>query len=159
MVDRVLKTDPHLSDGERRYLEQMRDTAMMPYEVISVRPGISLVLRRLGAEEEIEVREKTASQTLKRWDLLLTRLNPAGPSGGPEIEMGAMLIPPMVQPDIKDAFQLGSDQRADGDDGVRRWKELGAVFHQIWLETIVAPRFPSPVTAEGDPLVVADNAV
>ena len=100
VVDRVLKANPVLSTGERRYLEQMRTTAMMPYEVIAVRPGVSVVLRRLGAQEEIEVREKTASKTLKRWDMLVARLNPVGPSGGPEIEMGAMLIPPMVQEEI-----------------------------------------------------------
>ncbi|MFV1967630.1 MAG: SEC-C metal-binding domain-containing protein [Pirellulaceae bacterium] len=48
VVDRVLKTNPVLSIGERRYLEQMRTTAMMPYEVLAVRPGVSVVLRRIG---------------------------------------------------------------------------------------------------------------
>ncbi len=38
------------------------------------------------AVEEIEVREKTGSTTMKRWDLLVARLNPLGPTGGPEIE-------------------------------------------------------------------------
>ena len=48
VVDQVLRANPMLSAGDARYLEQMRATAMMPYEVVSVRPGISMVLRRLG---------------------------------------------------------------------------------------------------------------
>jgi len=38
LVDRILADNPVLSFGERRYLEQMRATAMMPYEVVAVRP-------------------------------------------------------------------------------------------------------------------------
>jgi hypothetical protein len=153
VVDRILKANPVLSTGERRYLEQMRATAVMPYEVIAVQPGISVVLRRLGAQEEIEVREKSASRTLKRWDLLVTRLNPVGPTGGPEIEMGAMLMPSMVREEIAEVVHQELDRRPDGDDGVHRCKGLAPIFHQIWLETIVAPRFPMTQTAEGDPLV------
>ncbi len=153
VVDRVLEANPLLSAGEHRYLEQMRTTAMMPYEVTAVRPGASVVLRRLGAQEEIEVRERTASKTLQRWDMLVTRLNPVGPSGEPEIEMGAMLMPPMAREEIAEVVRQQLDWRPDRDDGARRFKDLGAIFHQIWLETIVAPRFPTPVTAEGDPVV------
>ncbi len=138
VVDRILKANPVLSTGERRYLEQMRATAVMPYEVISVRPGISVVLRRLGAQEEIEVREKSASRTLKRWDILVTRLNPVGPTGGPEIEMGAMLMPSMVREEIAEVVHQELDKRSDGDEGVRRCKGFAPIFHQIWLETIVA---------------------
>jgi len=153
VVDRVLKANPVLSFGERRYLEQMRTTAMMPYEVTEVRPGVSVVLRRLGSQEGIEVREKTASKTLKRWDMLVARLNPVGPTGGPEIEMGAMLIPPMAQGEIAEVVRHELDERPDGDDYARLLKDLGAIFHEIWLETIVAPRFPMLQTAEGDPVV------
>ncbi len=126
---------------------------MMPYEVIAVRPGVSVVLRRLGAQEEIEVREKTASKTLKRWDMLVARLNPVGPTGGPEIEMGAMLIPPMAQEEIAEVVHHELDKLSDGDDCARLFKDLGAIFHEIWLETIIAPRFPMLRTAEGDPVV------
>ena len=74
VVDRILKANPSLPIGERRYLEQMRITAMMPYEVMSARPGESLVFRGIGDRKEIEVREKTPSKTLTRWDMLLARI-------------------------------------------------------------------------------------
>jgi hypothetical protein len=151
VVDRILKANPLLAAGERRYFEQMRATVMMPYEVMAVHPGESVVLRRLGAQEEIEVREKTGSKTFQRWDMLVARLNPVGPSGGPEIEMGAMLIPPMVQEEITKVVHEELEGRPD--QGGPPFKALGAIFHQIWLETIVAPRFPMPVTAEGDPVM------
>lgn len=154
VVDRILEAHPLLSDGERRYLEQMRTTAMMPYEVLSTRPGESVVLRRLGAQQEIEVRERTGSRIFKRWDMLVARLNPLGPSGGPEIEMGAMLIPRMVQKEIVELVRHELEQRLDGEDEVQIFKDLGEVLHTIWLETIVAPRLPMPVNAEGDPLVL-----
>jgi hypothetical protein len=112
-----------------------------------------VVLRALGAQEEVEVREKTASKTLKRWDMLVTRLNPLGPTGGPEIEMGAMLIPPMVQAEVTELVQQELDRRPDGDDDLRRFKDLAPILHQIWLESIVAPRLPQGLTKEGDPLV------
>jgi hypothetical protein len=49
----------------------MRTTAMMPYEVMAARPGESVVFRGIGDRKEIEVREKTASKTLTRWDMVL----------------------------------------------------------------------------------------
>jgi hypothetical protein len=153
VVDRILKANPVLAWGERRYLEQMRTTAMIPHEVISVRPGVSVVLRRLGTGEEIEVREKTASKTLKRWDMLVARVNPVGPSGGPEIEMGAMLIPPMAQEEIEDIVHDELDEGSYGEDHVGLFKDLGDLFHEIWLERIVDPRLPTLQTSDGDPVI------
>ena len=151
VVDRILAANPLLAAGERRYLDQMRATAMMPYEVMAVHPGESVVLRRLDAREEIEVREKTGSKTFQRWDMLVARVNPVGPSGGPEIEMGAVLIPPMVQEEIAKVFHEEREGRPDRDGPP--FKALGAIFHQIWLKTIIAPQFPLPVTEEGDPVM------
>lgn len=153
LVDRVLQANPLLSAGERRYLEQLRETAMAPYQVVAVRPGESVVLRRLGTREEIAVRERTASTTLKRWDMLVTRLNPAGPSGGPEIEMGAMLIPRLAQQEIEEIVEDELDRLPDRNQWTHRFKSLGAVFHQIWLKSIVDPRIPALLNSQGDPLV------
>lgn len=154
VVGRILKAHTLLSAGERRFLEQMRSTAMLPFKVLAVRPGGSVVLRRLGAQEEIEVREKSASETLKRWDVLVTRLNPVGPTGGPEIEMGTMLMPPRTHREIAELFQRGLSGRPDGDDEMRRLKDLVPIFHKMWLESVVASRFPSPLTTEGDPMML-----
>lgn len=61
LVDRILAANPVLSFGERRYLEQMKATAMMPYEVVAVRPDVSVTLRGIGAREEVEVFEQSGS--------------------------------------------------------------------------------------------------
>ena len=79
---------------------------------------------------------------------------PPGPTGGPEIEMGAMLIPRMVQKEIVEVVRDEFELQPDGEDDVQVFKDLGEFFHVIWLETIVAPRLPTPVTAEGDPVVI-----
>ncbi len=152
VVDGVLKANPILSAGELRYLEQLRGTAIMPYEVVDVQPGRSIVLRRINDGTEIEVREKTASRTLKRWDMLLTRVNPLGPSGGAEMEAGVMFVPPLVRDEIADLVRCELEYESGRADTVHRFKELGPAFHQIWLSTIVAPRIPQPVTKEGDPV-------
>jgi hypothetical protein len=156
LVDRILAANPVLSAGERRYLEQMRTTAMMPYEVVAVRPGVSVTLRRVGAQEEIEVLEKSASGMLHRWDMLVVRLNPLGPSGGPEIEMGAMLMSARARDEIVELVQYELDMLPAGSDCVGLFRELTVDFHQIWLGTIVAPQIPPLVTAENDPLMYVE---
>lgn len=85
--------------------------------------------------------------------MLVARLNPLGPSGGPEIEMVALLIPLMTQEEITEVVAYEFHHRPDKGNGAHRFKDLGAIFHQIWLELIVAPRIPSPVSAEGGPMV------
>lgn len=152
LVDQILKDNPLLSSGERLYFERMRSTAMLPYEVVSVRPGHSVVLRRLGDGEETEVREKMGSQSMKRWDLLVARLNPLGPSGGPEIEAGALLLPKLARDEIAEYHQ-SLEKIPDPHERVLYAKDLGAVYHQIWLEAIVDPQLPTFVTSEGDPVV------
>jgi len=132
----------------------MRETAMMPYEVVAVRPDVSVTLRRIGAREEVEVFEKSGSRTLHRWDMLVARLNPLGPTGGPEIEMGALFMSAMTCDEITELVQHELDKLPAGDDGTRLFKQFAVDLHQIWLRTIIAPHIPPLVTAEDDPLVI-----
>lgn len=37
---------------------------------------------------------------------------------------------------------------------MRRLKDLASIFHKMWLESIVATCFPSPLTAESDPMLL-----
>ena len=48
--------------------------------------------------------------------------------------------------------ELGGQE--DEDECTRRCKELAPLFHSIWLDSIVSPRTPTPVTMEGDPMVL-----
>lgn len=123
---------------------------MVPYEVVAFQPGSSVVLRRLGAQEEIEVQEKTGSTTMKRWDMMVARLNPLGPTGGPEIEMGVMDIAPMDREEIAAVIHREFGKQSDGGDCARPFKNLGPLFHGIWLASIITPRLPVLHTRDGD---------
>jgi hypothetical protein len=153
IVDRILRTNPLLSVNERSYLEQLRQTAMMPYEVVGVRPGESVVVRQLGETHEITIREKTASRTLKRWDLMAARINPLGPSGGAEFEMGLMLYPPAVRDDVEQLVDEICQEASHAKSALEFYKEYGPDIYQIWLETVVDPPIPELQTPDGEPVV------
>ena len=82
--------------------------------------------------------------------MLVARLNPLGPTGGPEIEMGAMNIAPMDHEEIAAVVHHELGKHPDGTDCTRLFKDLGTLFHGIWLESIVAPRLPVLHTRDGD---------
>jgi hypothetical protein len=61
---------------ERELADEWRASRLGVYEVLSTRPGSSVLLR--GADGDVEVQERTASRSLRRGDLLLARLLPTG---------------------------------------------------------------------------------
>lgn len=77
LLDRFLEVrGPLLPEDERELVEQWRASTLAVYEVRSTRPGSSILLH--GEDGDVEVRERTASRTLRRGDLLLARLVPTG---------------------------------------------------------------------------------
>lgn len=67
-----------LPEDERELAGDWLRTRLAVYEVLSTRPGSSVLLRD-GDDVDVEVRERTASRSLRRGDVLLTRLLPTGP--------------------------------------------------------------------------------
>jgi hypothetical protein len=66
-----------LPEDERALAETWLTTRLSVYEVTSTRPGSSIHLRDVDGVDT-EVRERTASRTLRRGDLLVARLLPTG---------------------------------------------------------------------------------
>ncbi|MCA9185345.1 MAG: SEC-C domain-containing protein, partial [Planctomycetales bacterium] len=153
VVDHALAANPLASPGERLYLEQMKQTAIAPYEVLSIRPGHSVTMRQVCGHREIEVREKTASHTLKRWDLLAVRVNPVGPTGGPEMEMGVLWLPQTMREHVTTLVQDNLQGHPEGPESIMVLKALGASLHQLWLRSIVDPQVPQIRTADSQPMV------
>ncbi len=62
-----------LSQEERQLLEAWEDSSLGVYEVLSVRPGESLVLADVFTGERLEARDHEAAARLHKYDLVLTR--------------------------------------------------------------------------------------
>jgi hypothetical protein len=74
--------------GARRFIEAVRSARMRLYEVVVIRPGLSVTLRdALERGPPIRVRERSASAWLVRDDLVAARIVP-GPSESLELDGG-----------------------------------------------------------------------
>ena len=63
------------TQANREYFAALRDTPVSLYEVSTVKPGTSMVLRGLlGGAEPVTVLEKSASRSLKNWDRIAVRV-------------------------------------------------------------------------------------
>jgi len=157
VVDRVLAEDPPATAGERRYLELLRGTCMRLYEVMDQRPGVSLTLREVLDDTEVTVRERTASRELQRSELLAARIVASGVSGEPEIEAGALALPPLLRDAV--LAELASrrrDFRRDhpGASDTHFYKQGVPFLHSTWVSAIFEPRIPHLKNTDGDDLLI-----
>lgn len=61
----------------RAYIEGLRHSVVSLYEVVEVRPGEGMSLKNLLCEaEQVDVREKSATRSLKKWDKIAARVVP-----------------------------------------------------------------------------------
>lgn len=156
VADRFLAAEgDRLTPGERAFLNQARTTYQGLYEVEEVRLDEGFTLRDLSTEERIRVRERTATQSVARWDLIVARLVPR-PDGSRVLEAGLLQFPPrdaeILLPQwrkARGAFQARFPQ----DSHVAMFKRLGQLLSRWWLTLVAFRPPPTVVTAEGDPLV------
>jgi len=156
VVDRLLAEDPSLTPGERRFLELARDTWMRLYEVEDTRPGLSVTLRDILDRSSVTVRERTASKTLKRADLIAARIIRLGASGLPEIENGILPFPVLMRRELEAALShlrksLRLESRHRADEAFSR--QLPPYLHGAWVSSIAHPRIPRAVTSDGEDLL------
>jgi hypothetical protein len=94
VADRFLAAEgDRLTPGERAYLNQARATYQGLYEVEAVDLDEGFTLRDLSTDERIRVRERAATRSVARWDLIVARLMPR-PDRSRVLEAGLLQLPP-----------------------------------------------------------------
>ena len=144
IVERFLEYDSDLSSGERRYLEQMPGTAVHLYEIETLVAGASLTLHDLLTDGRTTVMERTASRTMRRWDIIAARVAPSGASGQPELE-DVISLPQLARTalaeKLRDEFRSWRDTNPQSDD-LDYFETLGPQCHRAWLEIALPGPLP-----------------
>lgn len=146
LSDCVLEEETTRSRGERVFLETGRHTSMQLYEVIAVEPGKGMTLRDVMHRNEVQVQERTASQTLRAWDLIAARVVPKGASGQPELDGGLFPIRDELRPSL--VAQL-KQMEIEYDEAERK-----ALLPIIFLEAWIAPPNPQLLNSDRETLVM-----
>ena len=149
------------TQANREYFAALRDTPVSLYEVSTVKPGTSMVLRGLlGGAEPVTVLEKSASRSLKKWDRIAVRVLE---EGNHHVISGALLA------FTADAVEL----LLDGLRGALKLKKRDALqltteqlqvctpmFTSAWLFTTLPgalnPPRPTFCNSEGDDVMFHD---
>lgn len=142
VVDALLEHDDSIGPGERAYLQAMRQSSLHVWEIESVVAGVSLTLRDVLENHSITVRERRLSQELERNEWLAARVIPRGPSGGPEIELGVLDIPRLLQHSLREELVLRRSKFLTDNPGVASdefYKSLPPFLHDLWIGTILEP--------------------
>jgi hypothetical protein len=132
-------SDP-ASDGlhpaARTHLESWGAAALSLYEVEEIDPGEGITLKDLLTGDLVRVAERTASQRLSQWDVVLTR--PTTSEAGLRIAAGIYYIPREAVPWLRE--KLDQDRARPEHEGLgwpgylkRRW----ALIPQLWLEVLL----------------------
>lgn len=146
LVDRVLERP--LPPGERRYLEGMRASTVRLYEIVDVRPGRSITLHDLLEGTRVTVNERSFSRQATVRDWIGVRVNPLGPSGGPELELGALMIAGIQRDGFRQ--ELERRRRAFAGDAAAFFKQLAPVIHAHWARSILDPVLPTLTNTDGE---------
>ena len=119
----------------RTHLESWAAASLSLYEVEEIEPGEGLTLKDLFSGDLVRVAERTASQRLSQWDVVMTR--PTASEAGLRIAAGIYYIPREAVPWLR--TKLDEDRAAPGHEGLgwpeylkRRW----ALVPQLWLELL-----------------------
>jgi len=138
-IDRFLD-DPVVSGGlhpaAREYVEKWGQTWMGLFEVQDVVPGESLVLKNLFTRRSVKVLERSASQSLNKWDALFTRVVRMG-------DVGLLTGPILVVPRRKLQWVIESLKKVKDEPGDRtvtwarffkkRWDDVPHLWFLMWV--------------------------
>ena len=154
LIDLYMESVKSLGTEEKVMLGKMRDTFLSLFEVQEVFPEKGLLLKDLIAGGEYEVREKMATRSLRKWDILAARLLHLD---GDYIMSGSVYPYPLrikedIIADINGSFK--KYRKDHPDDSVRDFlKRNGVLFNQHWCEVLRKPLRPALVTKDGESMV------
>ncbi len=151
IVDRVLERP--LPPGERRYLEGMRASTVRLYEIVDIRPGRSITLHELLEGTRVTVNERSFSRQATVRDWIATRVNPLGPSGGPEVELGALMIAGIQWDGFRQ--ELERRRRAFTGDAAAFFKQLAPALHAHRTRSILDPVLPTLTNTDGERMTMS----
>ncbi len=150
---------PRFDAEERAWMEALTSRPMGWYEVVDTTPGKGFRVRDLLHPEEppVDVLDRSASQTVVRWEVLGLRLVPW---------KGKWLLSGAVYPFVRDAdfpkvlhaMREEVARQTEGDPELER-AFLSVVLPQEWLLRLLEPKeVPKPVDAvTGDPILLVTD--
>ncbi|MFZ5476911.1 MAG: YecA family protein [Myxococcota bacterium] len=146
-VDLALE-DPRVPPGERAWLTSMRGTGIRLYEIVEVRPGSAITLRDVLDGGRVTVNERSFSRQAVLRDWIAARVNPLGPSGGPELEFGVLGIAGLGREALRD--ELSRRRRAFAGDARVFAKTTAPVIHAHWVRSLLDPPIPTLTNTDGE---------
>ncbi len=157
LIDYYLKRNKDLSPAQRKVLKMMNSSPISLYEVQDVFPEKGLLLKDLILGGEFDVREKTATRSLNKWDIFACRLLKLD---GKYIMSGA------VYPyHLKFKERILDDIHAEYEDYKQEYpgitmnkflKHNGDIFNFYWYDPIQNPMPVNFVNTNGDPLLMSE---
>lgn len=156
VADLFLEGKPLLTAGERSYLEHLRETAMRLYEVKDLTPGVSVTLRDILDDTTLTIHERQGSRSMLKYSVIAARIIACGASGHPEMEMGVLHIPKLVQDGL--ISQLSSHRQSYRRDhpqagDIDFFKEMVPFFHDAWISCLLDPPIPHMVNTDGEDMI------
>lgn len=157
LIDLYMEHNKRLTQDEHTVLTKMKNSVISLYEVQEVFPEKGLLLKDLLMGGEYDVKEKSATRGLKRWDIFATRLLMID---GQYIMSGSAFpyhiqFKPRILDDIMQEYE---DYRAEFPDGTMDMflKESGDLFNFHWYHPIQnPPPLPKLHTTTGEPVVLS----
>lgn len=144
-----------LSPAERELLDAMGRERFRLMEIREVRPNVGLTLQDLHSGEVFEVRERSASQTLIPWDIILTRLRRFSTHN--ELDMAVPLVRMAKMPILNlIAETVGSARSVDRELAIHYLMTFGMapVFSHVIMLNRESARPPQMYNTDGDEIVI-----
>lgn len=156
LIDLYMEQNKKITQDEHAVLTKMKNSCISLYEVQEVFPEKGLLLKDLVMGEEYDVKEKLATQGLRKWDIFATRLLLID---GQYIMSGSAFPYHLhYKESILDSItQEYRDYQGEFPDGTMDMflKESGDLFNFYWYDPIQNPVYPKMHTTTGEPMVLS----
>lgn len=132
-----------LTERQRAHIERLSASRLGVYEVDEVDRDQGFRVVDLVTGETLDVRERTATHALSRFDLLVTRIV-AFEDGVPEIEGGVLGYPARCKPDLVAFVARERERHPKLADPTAFAKDpgFGSGLTRIWLDSAAFPTVP-----------------
>jgi hypothetical protein len=155
LIDLYMENNKKLSLDEHKVLTMMKNSVISLYEVQEVFPEKGLLLKDLMMGGEYDVREKSATRSVRKWDIFATRLLLVD---GQYIMSGSVFpysirMKQKILDDIMDEYREYQEEFPDGTMDIFL-KESGDIFNFYWYFPIQNPPPPlNLLTSSGEPML------